>query len=93
MKKIKNTNDLAYKNKLLRLADNGIHPIISMKKSDLVIFDQVRRLENALEPFVGYCKLGLVIFGPNSTLKSDNVTRCNYVKISIEYLDKKNWTY
>ena len=42
-----------------------------------------------MEPFAGCCKIGWRVFGQEPFLKNKPFTRCNFVRLSDEFLEKK----
>ena len=85
----KNTVDLIRNNKFPKLADSDLHLIIGIREAELINFEKIRKPCNSNEPFVGFCKLGWTVFGPDQYLKNKPITRCNFVCISDDTLENK----
>ena len=76
-------------NKFPNLVDSSLHVIIGVREAGLINFDKIRKPCYPNEPFVGRCKIGWTVFGPDPHLKNKPLTRCNLVRFSDEILEKK----
>ena len=84
-----NATDLIQKNKFPNLVDSSLHIIIGVREAGLINYDKVRKPCHPNEPFIGHCKIGWTVFGPDPHLKNRPLTRCNLVRFSDEILEKK----
>ena len=83
------TADLFKTNKFPKVTDSDLHLIIGIREDELNNFEKIRKPSNSNEPFVGLCKLGWTVFGPDQYLNNKPMTRCNFVRISDDILEKK----
>ena len=85
----KNTTNLVKNNKFPKLADSCLNLIIGVRQTELINYEKIRKPANPGEPFAGLCKLGWTIFGPDPYLKCKPTTRCNFVWLLDDMLEKK----
>ena len=76
-------------NKFPKLADTRLNLIIGVRQAELINYEKLRKPANPGEPYVGLCKLGWTIFRPDPYLKSKPMTRCNFIHVSDDMLEKR----
>ena len=85
----KNLTDLIQNNKFPNLFDSNLHVIVGIREAELINFEKIRKPFHYDEPFVARCKIGWAVFGPDLYLKNKPLTRCNFVRLPDEMLEKK----
>ena len=84
-----NASDLVRNNKFPELIDENLHLIIGIRQSSLINYDRLREPDHPNEPFLAHCKLGWTAYGLDPNLRCRPFTRCNLVRSSDEFLEKK----
>ena len=85
----KNLTDLIQNNKFPNLFDSDLHVIVGIREAGLINYEKIRKPCNPGEPFAARCKIGWTVFGPAPHLKNKPLTRCNFIRLSDEILEKK----
>ena len=86
-----NTADLVKNNKFPKLTDTRLNLIIGVCQTELINYDKLIKPANPGKPYVGLCKQGWTFFGPDPCLKSKPMTRCNFVHVSDDKLEKSRF--
>ena len=84
----KNATDLVNNNKFPKLVGNCLN-LIGICQAELINYKRIRKPAHPGEPFGRLCKLDWTIFGLDSHLKSKPRTRCNFVCVADDMLEKK----
>ena len=88
LKSFKNVTDLLQNNKFHTLLDFDLHIIVGICEAALINYDKIRVPCSPGEPFVGRCKIGWAIFGPDSYIRNKPLARYNFIRLSDEILEK-----
>ena len=71
------------------MIDTRLNLTIGIRQAELINYEKIRKPARLGEPFADKCKFGWTIFGPDPYLKSKSMTRCNFLRLSDDVLEKK----